>query len=131
MKDCLRYGASKSTHRVEDVVSGRTTPTCRLLAPLVPTTVSALNRDIVGGMWTVKELMLTDGTVDEPVADAEADVEDVADELDEDEQPAAARARAAARATQPRRGKRRNLPSLPLLLLLTCIPHTFRTNVSE
>jgi hypothetical protein len=82
--------------------------------------------DIVGAMLTVKELMLTGGTVAEPVADAEpeADEEDVVDELDEDEQPAAARARAAATATQPSRGKRRNLPSLPLLLLLTRIPHT-------
>jgi len=62
-------------------------------------------------MLTVKELMLTDGTVAEPVADAEADEEDVVDELDEDEQPAPTRARAAARATQPSRGKRRNVPS--------------------
>jgi hypothetical protein len=45
-----------------------------------------LNRDIVGAMLTVKELMLTDGTVAEPVADA--DEVDVVDELDEDEQPA-------------------------------------------
>jgi len=89
-----------------------------------------LNRDIVGAMLTVKELMLTDGTVAEPVADAEADEEDVVDELDEDEQPAATRARAAARATQPSRGKRRNLPSLPLLLLLTRIPHTLSPEYS-
>src|ERR1700684_2142044 len=43
----FRYGASKSTHRVDDVVSGRTTPTCRLLAPLVAAAVSDLNWDIV------------------------------------------------------------------------------------
>ena len=73
VKACFRYGASKSTHRVDDVVSGRTTPTCRLLAPLVPAAASALNRDIVGAMLTVKELMPTDGTVAEPVADAEAE----------------------------------------------------------
>jgi hypothetical protein len=78
-------------------------------------------------MLTVKELMLTDGTVAEPVADAEADAEDELDELDELEQPAAVRARAAARATQPSRGKRRNVPSLPSLLLLTRIPHTLST----
>jgi hypothetical protein len=90
-----------------------------------------LNSDIVGAMLTVKELMLTDGTVAELVADAEADEEDVADELDEDEQPAAIRARAAARATQPSRGKRRNLPSLPLLLLLTRIPHTLSPEYSR
>src|SRR6266516_4730170 len=109
VKACFRYGASKSTYRVDDVVSGRITPTCRLLAPLVPAAVSALNRDIVGVMLTVNESMFTDGTVVEPpVADDEAAGVDV---LDEDEQPAAIRARAAARATQPSRGKRRNLPS--------------------
>src|SRR5215472_1175646 len=103
VKASFRYGASKSTHRFDDVVSGRTTPTCRLLAPFVPAAVSALNRDIVGAMLTVKELMLTAGTVAEPVADAEADeagAADELDELDEDEQPAAIRPRAAARATQ-------------------------------
>jgi hypothetical protein len=83
-----------------------------------------LNRDIVGAMLTVKELMLTAGTVAEPVAEAEAEGADELDELDEDEQPAAIRARAAARASQPSLGKRRNLPSLPSLLLLTRIPHT-------
>src|SRR5271170_3579391 len=67
-KACLKYGASKSTHRVDDVVSGRTTPTCRLLAPLVPAWVSALSWDIVVPMLTVKELMLTGGTVTEPAA---------------------------------------------------------------
>jgi hypothetical protein len=72
-----------------------------------------LNRDIVGAMLTVKELMLTDGTVVEPpVADDEADDAGAdGDEDDEDEQPAAVRARAAARASQPSRGRRRNVPS--------------------
>jgi hypothetical protein len=93
-----------------------------------------LNWDIVGAMLTVKELMLTGGTVAEPLVDAEADAEpEELDELDEleDEQPAASRARAAAAATQPTLGKRRNLPSPcvreyrpPSLLLLTRIPHT-------
>src|SRR6516225_3973710 len=144
VKACVRYGASKSTHRFDDVVSGRTTPTCRLLAPLVPAAVSALNRDIVGAMLTVKELMLTDGTVVEPLADAEADEDDVAagadelEELDELEQPAAIRARVAARATQPSRGKRRNLPSPcgreprpPSLLLPSVIPHTLSLNAGN
>src|SRR6516164_1771525 len=139
VKDCVKYGASKSTHRFDDVVSGRTTPTCRLLAPLVPAAVSALNRDIVGAMLTVKELMLTDGTVVEPLADAEAVDEAGAavelDELDEDEQPAAIRPRAAARATQPSRGKRRNLPPPceresrpPSLLLPSIIPYALSLN---
>src|SRR5215472_6948775 len=114
-KDCLIYGASKSTHRVDDVVSGRITPTSRLLAPLVAAAVRPLNWDIVDAMSTVKELMLSpDGIV--PLAAGEADVAgaDVAgadeldelDELDEDEQPAAAKATTAAAATQPSRGKR-------------------------
>ena len=69
--------------------------------------------------------MLTDGTAAEPVADADPDADAAgADELDEDEQPAATRARAPARASQPSLGKRRNLPSLPSLLLLTRIPDT-------
>jgi hypothetical protein len=92
-----------------------------------------LNWDIVGAMLTVKELMLTGGTVVEPVADPEAEAEELEelDEDDEDEQPAAIRARAAATATQPTLGKRRNVPSPcvreyrpPSLLLLTRIPHT-------
>jgi hypothetical protein len=92
-----------------------------------------LNRDIVGAMLTVKELMPTAGTVAEPVADPEAEglVELDEDDEDEDEQPAAIRARAAAAATQPTLGKRRNVPSPcvreyrpPSLLLLTRIPHT-------
>jgi len=91
-----------------------------------------LNRVIVDPTLTVKELMLTAGTVLEPlVADDEADEDAGADELDEDEQPAAVRARAAPRATQPSRGKRRNVPSPceresrpPLLLSPSVIPHT-------
>ena len=107
------YGASKSTHRVDDVVSGRITPICRLLAPLVAAAASALSWDIVDAMLTVKELMLSpDGTVPLPrptrtprstrpawtTAGAEA-VED------DDEQPAATRAVTAAAATQPNRGR--------------------------
>jgi hypothetical protein len=91
--------------------------------------------DIVGAMLTVKELMLTAGTVAEPpVADAEDDEDDEdagADEDDEDEQPAAIRARAAAAATQPSRGKRRDVPSPceqeprpPSFLSPSVIPHT-------
>jgi hypothetical protein len=34
-KAAFRYGASKLTYRVDDVVSGRITPTCREFAPLV------------------------------------------------------------------------------------------------
>ena len=69
VKASFMYGASKSTHRVDDVVSGRITPTCRLLAPLVPAAASGLNWDIVDAMSTVKELMLSpDGTVAEPLA---------------------------------------------------------------
>src|SRR5215472_9740249 len=132
VKACFRYGWSKSTHRVEDVVSGRTTPTCRLVAPLVPAAASALNMDIVGAMLTVKESMLTDGTAVEPAAADDAGAEDAGvdevDELDEDEQPAAVRARAAPRATQPSRGKRRNLPSRPPPLLSPSVipPYPFQ-----
>src|SRR5580704_8357814 len=83
-KASFRYGWSKSTYRVDDVVSGRITPTCRELAPLVANWVSALNADIVVPMLTVKELMLSpDGIVFEP---AGADV--VAEGDDDDEQPA-------------------------------------------
>jgi hypothetical protein len=77
-------------------------------------------------MLTVKESMLTDGTVTEPAAvDDEPDEAGALDEDDEaeDEQPAAARARAAARATKPILGKRRKYRP-PSLLLLTRIPHT-------
>jgi len=90
--------------------------------------------DIVGAMLTVKESMLTAGTVAEALAAGdEAGAADELDELDDDEQPAAIRARAAARATQPSRGKRRNLPSPceresrpPPLLLPSIIPYAFR-----
>ena len=114
------------------MVSGRTTPTCRLLAPLVPAWASALNWLIVDPMLTVKESMFTEGTVVEAAADDdEPDEAGALDELDEDEdeQPAAVRARAAPRATQPALGKRRNVPCVreyrpPSLLLLTRIPYT-------
>src|ERR1700730_568324 len=112
VKACFRYGWSKSTHRVDDVVSGRTTPTCRPLAPLVPAWASALNWVIVDAMLTVKESMPTDGTVTEPDDDEGAEAE----------QPAAARAKAA-RATKPILGKRRKYRP-PSLLLFTRIPHT-------
>src|ERR1700730_4007140 len=125
VKACFRYGWSKSTHRVDDVVSGRTTPTCRPLAPLVPAWASALNWVIVDAMLTVKESMPTDGTVTEPDDDAADYAPAALDEADaegEEEQPAAARARAA-RATKPILGKRRKYRP-PSLLLFTRIPHT-------
>jgi hypothetical protein len=93
--------------------------------------------DIVGAMLTVKELMLTGGTVAEPAAGDEAAAEDAGadevDELDEDEQPAAVRARAAATATQPSRGKRRNLPFRPPSLLSPSVipPYPFQVKASE
>src|SRR5215467_2250160 len=106
-KASFRYGWSKLTYRVDDVVSGRITPTCRVLASWVANSVSGLNWDIVDAMSTVKELMLRpDGIVFEPIAVA-------ADELDEDElllQAAAARHKAAARLTQPSRRKRLDVP---------------------
>jgi len=85
-----------------------------------------LNWDIVDAMSTVKESMLTDGTVteaaDDEVAEDDAPAELDVDEEAEDEQPAAARA-TAARATKPILGKRRKYRP-PSLLLLTRIPHT-------
>src|SRR5580704_19594485 len=100
VKDRFRYGASKSTHRVDDVVSGRTTPTCRLVDPLVAAWPSVLSWFIVAPMLTVKEPMLSPaGTVaelDDPVADALAELDELEDELDE-LQAAAVSARAAAR----------------------------------
>src|SRR4051794_40735388 len=121
VKACLMYGASKSTHRVDDVVSGRITPICRLLAPLVAAAASDLNWDIVDEMSTVKELMLSpDGTVAEPLVAGLDEVpalgEDAADAADDevvdgdDEQPAATRAATAATATQPNRGRDLNVP---------------------
>jgi len=86
------------------VVSGRTTPTWRLLAPLVPAAASDLNWSIVDAMSTVKELMLSPaGTVAEPLDAgvdelAEVDVDGVLedDELLDDEHPAAAKETSAA-----------------------------------
>src|SRR6266480_3708171 len=100
-KAAFRYGASKLTYRVDDVVSGRITPTCRLVAPLVAKWVSALNLDIVGPMFTVKELMLTFGIVLEPLG---------AVDVDDDPQPAAIRPATAAKPTQPTRPMRPSLP---------------------
>src|SRR6266851_1702448 len=98
-KAAFRYGASKLTYRVDDVVSGRITPTCRVLAPLVANCVSGLNWDIVEFTSTVKELMLSPaGTLFEPP-------EVVVDGPD-DPQPAAIRPATAARLTQPTRPKR-------------------------
>src|SRR3984957_11928513 len=120
VKAVVRYGASKSTHRVDDVVSGRTTPICR---PEPADPVSPLSWDIVDAMSTEKELTLRfDGTApaleaaedaaveaaDEAAVDVGADAVDV-----DEEQPAATRAVPAARATQPRTGK--GLPPRPLL----------------
>src|SRR5215469_9499962 len=107
-KASFRYGWSKLTYRVDDVVSGRITPTCRLLAPLVANWVSGLSLFIVDAMSTLKELVLSPaGIVFEPLA-----VGGVVDEAD-DPQPAAARPRTAARPTQPTRRERRT-PSLLL-----------------
>src|SRR5579863_605875 len=89
---------------------------------------------MVAAMLTVKESMLTAGTVAELAEDDEeaaADEPDEVDVLDEDEQPAAAMAAAAPRATQPMAWKRRDLPSPcvrefrpPSLLLLIRILDT-------
>src|ERR1700733_7402198 len=54
VKAVLKYGASKSTHRVDDVVSGRITPICRLLAPLVPAAASGLRWDMLPARLTGK-----------------------------------------------------------------------------
>src|SRR5215468_3671327 len=112
-----KYGASKSTHRVDEVVSGRMTPTCRLEAPLVAAWVSGWSWDIVLLMSTVKSLVLSAGAElladgdDEVAAGADvagADEED-AEDVDE-EQPEAITARPAARATTPSRGRSLNVP---------------------
>src|SRR5215471_19761181 len=93
-KASFRYGASKFTYRVDDVVSGRITPTCRLLAPLVANAVSGLSLAIVDEMSTVKELMLSpDGIVLEP---AVVPLDD-----DDDPQPAAVRPATVTRAIAP------------------------------
>src|SRR5215471_7822767 len=110
-KAAFRYGASKLTYRVEDVVSGRITPTCRLVAPLVAKWVSDLNLDIVGPTFTVKELMVTFGIVLEPLG---------AVDEDDDPQPAAIRLATAARPTQPTRRERQPRS----FLLPNPIPHT-------
>src|SRR5215472_3156159 len=118
-KAAFRYGASKLTYRVDDVVSGRITPTCRVVAPLVAKWVSGLNAAIVGPTLTVKELMVTCGIVFEPLAAAVVD--------DDDEQPAAIRLATAAKPTQPRRPylpwpcEREGRPPLPLSP--SCITH--------
>src|SRR5215469_4612027 len=110
-KAAFRYGASKSTQRTDDVVSGRITPTCSVLAPLVANSVSFLNCCIVDATSTVKELVLRpDGTVFEP-CDAAGVVDD-----EDDPQPAATRPATATRASPPPRRKRR------VVLLPTRIP---------
>src|SRR5215470_6145747 len=102
-KAAFRYGASKLTYRVDEVVSGRITPTCRVVAPLVAKCVSGLNWDIVDATSTVKELMLSPaGILFEPP-------EVVVDEPD-DPQPAAIKPATAARLTQPTRPKRPSVP---------------------
>src|SRR5215469_7614439 len=120
-KAAFRYGWSKLTYCVDDVVSGRITPTCRLVAPLVAKWVSGLNAAIVGPTFTVKELMLTFGIVLEPLA--------VGVDEDDDPQPAAIRLATAARPTQPARRECRNVPPPcererrpPSLLLPSPIP---------
>src|SRR6516225_6099950 len=100
-KAAFRYGASKSTYRNDEVVSGRITPTCRVVAPLVAKWVSGLNAAIVGPTFTVKELMVTCGIALEPLG---------AVDVDDDEQPAAIRLATAAKPTQPTRPKRPSLP---------------------
>src|SRR6516165_1161052 len=110
-KAAFRYGWSKLTYRVDDVVSGRITPTCRLVDPLVAKWVSGLNAAIVGPTFTVKELMVTCGIALEPLG---------AVDVDDDPQPAAMRLATAARTTQPTRRERQP----PSFLLLSPIPHT-------
>jgi hypothetical protein len=125
VKAVVQYGASKSTHRVDEVVSGRTTPICR---PDPADPVSPLSWDIVDAMSVVKESTLRfDGTpaaaeleaADEAGAAADDEAGAAAeddDDDDDDEQPAAIRAVPAARATTPS-------PLLP-----SCIPYPFHRN---
>src|ERR1700722_7593894 len=148
VKASFMYGASKSTHRVDDVVSGRITPICRLLAPLVADVASGLNWDIVDAMSTVNELMLSpEGTVDElvvagldvgalaEVAEA-AGVDDAGAGVDDDdEQPAATMAVTAATTTRPNLGRDLFVPwpsdrecHPPCPLLRRSIPDPFRHN---
>src|ERR1700759_2330805 len=144
VKAVVRYGASKSTHRVDDVVSGRTTPIC---SPDPADVVSPLSWDIVDAMSTVKERTLSPGgIVPEPLVagldevpaldEAAGDAGVVAVDVD-DEQPAAtiAVAAAAATATKPSRGMDLNGPwpcegegRPPRPLLPSCIPDPFRHN---
>src|SRR5215469_15340330 len=105
-KAAVMYGWSKSTQRCDDVVSGRITPTCRLLAPLVAYCVRFLNGDITDATFVENELMLTFGTVFEPPPEP--------DDPPDDPQAAAPRPRTPARATPPTTRK--------LFLLLSCIP---------
>src|SRR5215472_8973534 len=91
-KAAFRYGWSKSTQRTDDVVSGRITPTCSVLAPLVANCVSGLSLDIVDARSTVNEVVVRLGTVFEPLG---ADPDD-----DEEPQAAATRLTTAARPTQ-------------------------------
>src|SRR5215469_14986820 len=104
VKACFRYGWSKSTYLVDDVVSGRITPTCRLLAPLVANSVSGLSLDIVDAMSTLNELMLSPAGIllEPPPPDDDGEVDDP--------QPAAVRAATAARLAHPTRRERRNAP---------------------
>src|SRR5579863_10212318 len=126
VKASFRYGASKSTYRVDEVVSGMITPTCRLEAPLVAAAVSGLSWDMVDAMSTVKELVPRPaGIAAEPllagldevaeVAEVDEDAaaddeEDEEEDVEDDEQPAATMAATAARATQPSRGRGLNAP---------------------
>jgi hypothetical protein len=74
------------------------------LAPLVANSVSGLSLDIVDAMLTVKELVLSGGTLFEPLGAVGA-----VDEVD-DPQAAAIRLTPAANPTQPTRPKRPYLP---------------------
>src|SRR5215469_2941952 len=94
-KAAVMYGWSKSTHRCDDVVSGRITPTCRLLAPLVAYFVRFLNGDITDATFVENELMVTFGTVFEPLED------EPPDDPPDEPQPAIVRPATAARLTNP------------------------------
>src|SRR5271165_5772622 len=115
-KASFRYGWSKSTHRTDDVVSGRITPTCRVLAPFVANSVSGLNEPIVDARSTVKELMLSPlGIVFEPLGAPDDD------DGEDEPQAAATRLTTAARLIHTTgRYERERRP--PLLLLLRSIP---------
>src|SRR5215831_5024314 len=121
-KASFRYGASKLTYRVDDVVSGRITPTCKVLAPFVANSVSGLSLDIVDAMSTVKELMLS------PVGIVFLPTLVLVVELPDEPQAAAIRPTIAARLTQP---ARRNPPTLPRALLPSRIPDSLLRNGHE